>query len=158
MASSSPRPGQRSYGPDALNRLNRAFDEAWADIAVNFGGDPMVTQSARSKLAEAVLRAADRVGCGGRRNAEEHSPHYGAPPCEVEAVLASVCGFALRGCMMAFRLTLADNVANAVPRSSLAKNLTISPPPTSRQGHLTRYCAGTRLHSSGLAAILSADH
>lgn len=52
----------RSYGPDALQVLNQAFDAAWADIAGFYGDDPSLVQSARSKLADAVLRAADRDG------------------------------------------------------------------------------------------------
>ena len=52
----------RSYGPDALQVLNQAFDAAWADIAGFYGENPSLVQSARNKLAEAVLRAADRDG------------------------------------------------------------------------------------------------
>jgi hypothetical protein len=52
----------RSYGPDALHVLNQAFDAAWADIAGFFGDDPSIVQDARNKLADALLRAADRDG------------------------------------------------------------------------------------------------
>ena len=53
---------QAKYGPDALNAINRAFDEAWADIADNLGDDPLAVQAAREKLADAVLRSVDQ-GC-----------------------------------------------------------------------------------------------
>jgi hypothetical protein len=52
----------RCYGPYALQVLNQAFDTAWADIAGLYGDDPLLVQSARNKLADAVLRAADRDG------------------------------------------------------------------------------------------------
>jgi len=52
----------RSYGPDALHVLGQAFDAAWADIAGFYGDDPSIVQDARNKLADALLRAADRDG------------------------------------------------------------------------------------------------
>ena len=52
-----------SYGPDALHVLNQAFDAAWADIAGFYGDDPLVVDIARNKLADALLRAADQIGC-----------------------------------------------------------------------------------------------
>ena len=48
-----------SYGPDALKAIGRAFDEAWAQIAGNFGSDPVVIEAARIKLANALLSVAD---------------------------------------------------------------------------------------------------
>jgi len=62
MAPHLRRSKHRSYGPDALQVLNQAFDAAWADIAGFYGDDPSLVQSARNKLADAVLRAADRDG------------------------------------------------------------------------------------------------
>ena len=47
-----------TYGPDALKVIGRAFDEAWRDIAGNFGDDPSKIEAARLKLAEAVLSVA----------------------------------------------------------------------------------------------------
>jgi hypothetical protein len=47
-----------SYGPDALNVIGQAFDEAWAQIASHFGSDPTVIESARLSLANAILAAA----------------------------------------------------------------------------------------------------
>jgi hypothetical protein len=32
-----------SFGPDALKAVSLAFDQAWAEIASHFGGDPSVT-------------------------------------------------------------------------------------------------------------------
>jgi hypothetical protein len=48
-----------SFGPDALKAIVQAFDKAWAEIAGNFGNEPTVIESARLKLAEALLSVAD---------------------------------------------------------------------------------------------------
>jgi hypothetical protein len=48
-----------SFGPDALKAIGQAFDEAWKQIAGNFGNEPTVIESARLKLAEALLSVAD---------------------------------------------------------------------------------------------------
>jgi hypothetical protein len=37
--------------------MGEAFDQAWAEIAMNFGGSPLQIEGARLKLAEAVLTA-----------------------------------------------------------------------------------------------------
>lgn len=63
MTSPSPLPGGGSYGPDALNVLNQAFDSAWDDIAGECPDDALEVQSARNRLADALLRAADQEGC-----------------------------------------------------------------------------------------------
>jgi hypothetical protein len=47
-----------SYGPDALKVIGLAFDEAWAQIAGNFGGDPKDIERARFRLADALLSVA----------------------------------------------------------------------------------------------------
>jgi hypothetical protein len=47
-----------SYGPEVLKAIAQAFDEAWANIAGNFGGEARAAETARSKLAEALLLAA----------------------------------------------------------------------------------------------------
>jgi len=47
-----------SFGPDALRVMGEAFDAAWAEIAGNFGNDPVVIEAARMKLANAVLSIA----------------------------------------------------------------------------------------------------
>jgi hypothetical protein len=44
-----------SFGPDALKAIGNAFDEAWAEIAGNFAGDPIAVESARHTLANAIL-------------------------------------------------------------------------------------------------------
>ena len=59
MAPCSLLSDSQSYGPDALQVLNQAFDAAWVDIAGFYGDDPLTVQSARNKLADALLRAAD---------------------------------------------------------------------------------------------------
>jgi hypothetical protein len=48
-----------SFGPDAMKALGQAFDEAWTQIADNFGSEPAVIESARLKLAQALLSVAD---------------------------------------------------------------------------------------------------
>jgi hypothetical protein len=47
-----------SYGPEALKTIGQAFDEAWREIAGNFGSDPVEIEAARLKLADAVLSVA----------------------------------------------------------------------------------------------------
>ena len=44
-----------SYSPEALKVLGQAFDEAWEDIAGNFGGNALAVQAARLKLANIML-------------------------------------------------------------------------------------------------------
>lgn len=47
-----------SYGPEALKAIALAFEGAWADIADHFGNDPGEIDSARYKLATALLSIA----------------------------------------------------------------------------------------------------
>ena len=47
-----------SFGPDALRVMGEAFDAAWAEIAGDFGNDPLVIEAARIKLANAILSIA----------------------------------------------------------------------------------------------------
>ena len=47
-----------SFGPVAIKAMTQAFDEAWEQIASHFDGDPMIRDSARQSLADAVLTAA----------------------------------------------------------------------------------------------------
>jgi hypothetical protein len=47
-----------SFGPDTLRAMGQAFDEAWAEIAGNFGTLPIEVESARLRLADAVLSVA----------------------------------------------------------------------------------------------------
>ena len=44
-----------SYGPDALKAMCAAFDQAWSEIAGNFGTD---VAEARIRLAESILSIA----------------------------------------------------------------------------------------------------
>jgi hypothetical protein len=46
-----------SFGPATLKVIGQAFDEAWAEIAGNFG--PSQVDDARLRLAEAVLSIAN---------------------------------------------------------------------------------------------------
>jgi hypothetical protein len=52
-----------SFGPDALKATGQAFDAAWQEIASNFGDDPQDVETARMKLANAVLSIADEDAC-----------------------------------------------------------------------------------------------
>jgi len=47
-----------SFGPDALKAIGQAFDAAWAEIAANFGDDPLDMEKARQRLAGALLSIA----------------------------------------------------------------------------------------------------
>ena len=47
-----------TYGPEALKAIGQAFDEAWLQIAGNFGDDPLDVEKARLRLAAAVLSIA----------------------------------------------------------------------------------------------------
>jgi hypothetical protein len=48
-----------THGPEALKAIGQAFDDAWAQIAGNFGEDPSEIEAARDRLARAVLTVAD---------------------------------------------------------------------------------------------------
>ena len=55
----APRPTHgASFGPDALRAICQAFDAAWAEIAANFGDDPIEIDDARDQLATAMLSIA----------------------------------------------------------------------------------------------------
>jgi hypothetical protein len=47
-----------SFGPATLKVLGLAFDEAWTEIAGNFGDHPTLVENARLRLAEALLSVA----------------------------------------------------------------------------------------------------
>ncbi len=47
-----------SLGPEALERVTRAFDEAWHQIEQRIGGDADQIAAARTVLAKAVLKVA----------------------------------------------------------------------------------------------------
>jgi hypothetical protein len=47
-----------SFGPAAIKAMGEAFELAWEQIASHFDSDPLVRDSARQSLAEAVLAAA----------------------------------------------------------------------------------------------------
>jgi hypothetical protein len=47
-----------AVGPEALKVIGHAFDEAWQEIAGNFGSDPQEIEAARLKLADAFLSVA----------------------------------------------------------------------------------------------------
>jgi hypothetical protein len=47
-----------SFGPEALKAIGEAFDAAWAEIAGNFGNDPVEIDKALYRLANALLSVA----------------------------------------------------------------------------------------------------
>ena len=47
-----------TYGPETLKVIGKAFDDAWSEIAPHFSQNGLQAQSARLKLARAVLSAA----------------------------------------------------------------------------------------------------
>jgi hypothetical protein len=47
--------GGATYGPAEMKVITSAFDEAWSEIAGNYGRDGL---SARTQLADAILSAA----------------------------------------------------------------------------------------------------
>jgi hypothetical protein len=47
-----------SYGPEALKVISQAFDDAWVDIAANFGDNPSAIEAGRLKLAHVILSIA----------------------------------------------------------------------------------------------------
>jgi len=47
-----------SFGPDTLKAMGQAFDQAWAQIAGNFGDDTSDVERARLRLANALLSVA----------------------------------------------------------------------------------------------------
>jgi hypothetical protein len=47
-----------SYGPETVKVMGEALDQAWAEIAGNFGDSPAQIENVRMKLAEALLSIA----------------------------------------------------------------------------------------------------
>ena len=47
-----------AFGPDQLRVVFQAFDEAWANIAANYGDDATLADTARTRLANIVLAIA----------------------------------------------------------------------------------------------------
>jgi len=47
-----------AFGPATLKALGEAFDQAWSQIAGNFGDSPTQIENARLRLAEALLSIA----------------------------------------------------------------------------------------------------
>ena len=50
--------GGAAFGPEAVKAMGQAFDQAWAEIAGNFGAGLLEIEVARLRLAEAVLSVA----------------------------------------------------------------------------------------------------
>ena len=44
-----------SFGPETVKAMGEAFDQAWAEVAGNFGDNPSQIASARLRLADAVI-------------------------------------------------------------------------------------------------------
>jgi hypothetical protein len=73
-----------AFGPEALKAIGQAFDQAWAEIAEHFAGDPVITESARLTLADAILSVASesRPGCP---SSEERGAPSNGPELQVIA-------------------------------------------------------------------------
>ena len=52
-----------TYGPETLKVICKAFDDGWSEIAGHFTHNGLQAQSARLKLAEAVLAVARDDSC-----------------------------------------------------------------------------------------------
>jgi len=50
--------GGAVFGPEALKAMGQAFDQAWTEIAGNFGDTPLEVERARQRLAKAMLSIA----------------------------------------------------------------------------------------------------
>jgi hypothetical protein len=48
-----------SFGPETMEAMVQAFDEAWARMASTFGNIPQEVETARLRLAEAMLSVAN---------------------------------------------------------------------------------------------------
>ena len=46
------------FGPSTVKAMARAFDQAWAEVAGNFGDSASEVESARLRLARAMLSVA----------------------------------------------------------------------------------------------------
>jgi hypothetical protein len=44
-----------SFGPETIKAMGEAFDQAWAEVAGNFGNDSSQIEAARLRLADAVI-------------------------------------------------------------------------------------------------------
>jgi hypothetical protein len=53
---------EAAFAPQTVKAMEQAFDQAWAEIAGNFGDIPSEIQSARLSLARAMLSVATEAG------------------------------------------------------------------------------------------------
>jgi hypothetical protein len=51
-----------AFAPQIVRAMEQAFDQAWSEIAGNFGDSPSEIQSARLNLARAMLSVASETG------------------------------------------------------------------------------------------------
>jgi hypothetical protein len=47
-----------AFGPETVKAMGQAFDQAWTEIAGNFGDSRLEVDRARSRLAKAMLSVA----------------------------------------------------------------------------------------------------
>jgi hypothetical protein len=47
-----------AFGPEAVQAMGQAFDQAWTEIAGNFGDSPWEVERARQRLAKVMLSVA----------------------------------------------------------------------------------------------------
>jgi hypothetical protein len=60
-----------TFEPEALKVIGQAFDDAWQEIAGNFGSDPQEIEGARLKFANAFPRRPFRSSSLARRAAKD---------------------------------------------------------------------------------------
>jgi hypothetical protein len=53
---------EAQFAPQIVEAMERAFDQAWAEIAGNFGDSPSEIQSATLSLARAMVSVAPEAG------------------------------------------------------------------------------------------------
>ena len=53
---------QAQFALQTIKAMEQAFDQAWAEIAGNFGDNPSEIESARLSLARAMLSVATEAG------------------------------------------------------------------------------------------------
>ena len=75
---------EASYSPEQLKVLGKAFDDAWTQIAPTISKRPEAVESARLKLASAILSAAKGLPArSGEEIKEEAMRIMDVPPSQI---------------------------------------------------------------------------
>ena len=111
-----------TYDPQSLKAIGRAFDEAWIEIAGNFGDDPADIRAGRLKLAQALLttRRRRQRRCGSAEAGGTEAVGQRVP--EAAAALApSIAAHAVVDCQWRSSRT----ATRALPVGSAARGLVL---------------------------------